>query len=618
MRENLFKYKLTYLIITSLFFLKLNAQSNTWVVNAPCQGIFKVYNPFKNGSLNKVAFFNEKVAYYSQSINDTLWFYAPETGIYYLNQQLIDIKLPTKSPSLLLNKKNKYIWKLENTLSTNHWFTDICTKSNPSIFKVSNNYIIKGNINLSFNLHSFDSNTKFTISINGEKRDLKFYKQGDNNFKLNYTGEISTIKIEPLHSLKKIGIYSLKLTTHSELININNKFSITTDLKKLQPNITYFQFEQNTLTPIKDFEKISFSSPVYFQQTKNIPLLKTNFVEYPDTSKCDYLIISADDFINEAILLEDDLKKLHHNFTFKVQVTSKIYNFNHSSIANPLIIKQYISKVNPKYVLLIGDYAQKNFTPLTQIPTYIYRQKKFNVAIETDYWFSYNDNPYSPVRAVGRIPINSKDELTTYINKLKLYLNNQNNYNPSLLYDDYGIISKLPKSKHSIIHKKGKANERNFLSKTFGFVFGTKKMTKIINRKKPTSVVYVGHASIKGWSNNKKIRLHHLKSLKPNCIYTQIDFCCNTGRFAFPKSEGIMEKAIRLPNRGPITAITPTGYLLLQSIPHYAKAFYHQNHKKSIGFILNDLKEELLNNNTMTIDEAFALNILGIPSLKAY
>ncbi|NOY58624.1 MAG: type IX secretion system sortase PorU [Calditrichaeota bacterium] len=192
---------------------------------------------------------------------------------------------------------------------------------------------------------------------------------------------------------------------------------------------------------------ISFRDSVaYDQERQYIALEPENFKEITDilpasnpfsnlrltSNAADYVIITHESLNGHALQLlaqhRSNPKYWPHKGTAKVKIvtTNEIYDEFSWGLFDPTAIRNFLKyayenwSTAPSYVLLVGDacYDMKNHnggSPFTFVPT-------FEDALRaTDDWFVCLDGDRTMDMLIGRLPVQSKDELDIVIGKIINY-----------------------------------------------------------------------------------------------------------------------------------------------------------------------------------------------------
>jgi len=154
----------------------------------------------------------------------------------------------------------------------------------------------------------------------------------------------------------------------------------------------------------------------------------------------DYIIITYDDFYQQAM----QLKSLRENWNPEERLATEVVKISEVmdefawGLNDPVAIRDFlVSAYNrwnqPRYVLLLGDghYDYRNLLKhngLNPIPPYETADRSENDTRATDDWFTYLRGERAGMQmAIGRMPVQSMEEATAFVNKTIAY---ETNYEP--------------------------------------------------------------------------------------------------------------------------------------------------------------------------------------------
>ncbi|KGL59127.1 C25 family cysteine peptidase [Polaribacter sp. Hel1_85] len=408
-----------------------------------------------------------------------------------------------------------------------------------------------------------------------------------------------------------VGIESIKINSYADNeIALNQKFekytfSLPKTIKEINEHYYYFTFKKNKLESVT---KNDIISNLILQ--KKIDIEEVNLIDviYPSYKKVDFLVLYNKEFKNNLKELKLILKRISPNLSFNFIDVQSIYNKYFYSTADSKALKEYLHYIKPKHVLLVGDANIKENKD-NLIPTFYYNQFKGNTRIETDYIYTYKNDPASPIFNISRLPFKTSLELDNYIKKATSFLNTSNKSN-YVIYDDISVLNDINK-KDKVTYTSYK--KQNALKKFLSFNF----IPSYINENKVNmkTFQFTGHASFSGWSDNKKVELPDMEALANNNLFILIDLSCWTGTFAYHKRNSFSENLLNLKNKGSVTSLSVSGYSQISNYKHIT-SYLLKNRNKPLGAVITKMKKELFKNNELTLDDIHAYNLFGIPTLK--
>lgn len=204
----------------------------------------------------------------------------------------------------------------------------------------------------------------------------------------------------------------------------------TGKLKEGKNSLTIKNFSKNSL--YLNWIEVNYSLKeykIYFQNaSKVLPDVPSSLKE--DLNGCEYLIITLKKFLRDLSPLIKHRES--QGLKCKIVNVGDIYDeFNFGNFS-PVAIKDFIKyayenwkEPKIKYVLLVGDaigdvdWIKEDVIPCYMIKTLVGGETA------TDNWFVDFDEDSIPEVAIGRIPVNSKKELKTVINKIINYEKNK-------------------------------------------------------------------------------------------------------------------------------------------------------------------------------------------------
>lgn len=378
-----------------------------------------------------------------------------------------------------------------------------------------------------------------------------------------------------------------------------------------------------------DTNTTSTEQKIKSEEQINTSLLITN--ESMDSSGCDYLIITHENFVNAALKLAeyrrvselDDVEdpKVITTRTIDSLINGNInINIQTETIKNFIINTQQNWQKKPKYTVLFSDHRIKPHL-YTGIPNP-------DSALGADHFYAdLNDSGYYDI-ILGRVPVSTVEEAEGYVSKIKSFELNHPKDLLTITDDkwngDHTDMINFDQFKNELfIHLDSlsefqlKINEFNFTDfNTNDSIKLTTEQREIANKalidslnRKNQVITYYGHAAPEMIADNI---FTYYDVEKINTIDFWISLGCHTNYF---KSEDSFAKALlRNPNGGAVGVIG--SYLLNYSgfgqrnINNFFYQLYHNPENHSMG----DAFFKIIPDNRRAVP-GYTLMYLGDPAI---
>jgi hypothetical protein len=223
----------------------------------------------------------------------------------------------------------------------------------------------------------------------------------------------------------KIGVSKIINGRVDYFKDVNNfsSYRLTIQDEIFDPDVEYVALTEN--------EK---KKPLYIEEFKPWKNDNPDLSLLDNSNAADYLIITDDLFYNNCL----QLKSLKEDKGLRVEVVTveNIYDVFNCGVKSPIAIKDFLEyacqnwdQTYPlNYVVLVGDgsYDYKGrIKPGSDIvPTIMYETDTFGFA-SADYWYSLiSGDDYIPDLIISRIPVNTNQQLSDYLDKIENYENN--------------------------------------------------------------------------------------------------------------------------------------------------------------------------------------------------
>lgn len=602
-------YKNTLLFFAFAFLQNLYG-NEAYYFQVNSEGIYKIKVP---GDLVKSNIFLSFNKYTYEVFKDSKYAYVfcPKKGIYQISSSKSHLsKVNNIIFKDVIKTKKYYRYSLPNSMNTSHWFLDIVSEN-----KVFERKIYKGiskkydEIYVKIKLYNFkNSKAPILVEINGKEKHYTLNYNGDKTILVPITSSKKYFNIKITSFFHDVGIESISIdSSKDKKILHENKFEKYVFTEKQKINELYKNYSYGTIIDNKfiKVEKGLSVSNLVIQKTDSIEEIKIFPAPLAKEDLTDFIIVYNSTIFNNKDLnaLNKLLNKINPKLGYKFIDAQHIYNSYSISEPSSIAIKKYLHKINPKYVLFLGDASDRE-DENNIIPTFYYIQDKDFTRIETDYIYTYINNPENPKFSIGRLPFKTSSELSFFIQKVLkfLELQEQKKY---IIYDDISLIKNPLSVKYTSYEK------QNSLKKYLGL----NTIPDYINSEKPTLFQFIGHASYSGWSNNKKVNIDDMNSINIGNLFLVLDLSCWTGTFSHYKKNCFAEDLIKMKDKGSVTSISASGYTKINNYENITEYFI-KNRGNEIGLTLTKMKKELFNKNKISIDDIHAYNLLGIPTLE--
>lgn len=344
-------------------------------------------------------------------------------------------------------------------------------------------------------------------------------------------------------------------------------------------------------------------------------------------SKTEYLILSPAEFTNGAVALGKFRSEGSAISTLATTVVNvdDVYRLYTGGAASPVALRNYIAyaySVCPdlKYVLLIGsghfDYRGKvsklgpNYLPPFEMEDNV--TEDFFAVLDSGETVRYG--LYDLDVSVGRLPVSSAGELSSYVEKAKDYEGvgrfDHSSWRTNILLtaDDAKNGTVLDVSKHTETQE-NLAKSIDSLSKSLNFRWNQKKvylldyeedaagqkrgatddLLNILNQG-ALLTVYFGHGSKTDWASEGLLKPSYLSKISNTSRYTILNsYSCLVGRFDEGNKRSLSEEFLLASSKGSIASVGSS-----------RESFASFNEKLARNFIFN-----MLANDGIAVGEAF-------------
>jgi hypothetical protein len=526
---------------------------------------------------------------------------------------------------------NHYMLAVPNTTNETHWFhTIILPGDDYEEHLYTGRHIRRKQQDMYVSLYNFFSiSAKVQIELNDQHKEIELSGQSEKriHFTIESPKESNTIRIRSENS--KIGIIQYEFSVMDQQLSYQEEFS---KYKFSQPNIispryrknvseasiqyyieqfAHFAYRSGELMAIDLLDTISTFNNLLIQRRRSIKDLDLKQIEYPSLDSGDYLVIYHETFEALVPALVSVLEQVSPGDSIKAIDVQKIYNKYSKSSISSQAIKQYISQLGVKKVLLIGDARPIPGLEGNLVPTFYQKDLLSGVRYATDFPYSYTSNPTNPMVQVSRIPAKSANELFIYLDKVRKFLNQDQRNSTTLIFDDVSLFSPTEVADTNLIHYEISKSE--LITET---LFKHRSILEI-NKVEPYLIYYTGHGSLIGWSRRSKIGSRDFSLLEKDKYFILIDLSCSTGAFSSNNLDCFSEKLLFMPEKGPVTILSATTNTRISAYKSIWRYFQDRAASDAgISDLSNNMKKQLFKTGKMNLMEIHAFNVLGIPDLR--
>ncbi|MBN1216131.1 MAG: hypothetical protein JXA99_11910, partial [Candidatus Lokiarchaeota archaeon] len=538
--------------------------------------------------------------YFISGIGDTIEFY---TSIIHFNndKNLFTVNTETQNQNPLW--LNTDIWaegslRENNKISKDFYTNNLLFDKTASIYyKIVSVSAIPPPHKVTLYLNTItkiDSQNVFTNDrrLIGNIFSSSFLKEGKNTITL-LNRDNDTIAPPPMNDINQIVYdwyeveYSRKLSALEDSLKFKFKYDFNSGFKNIKisnvqsNNILIYQISpqlKKINAYIKENDKLLFTDtleigkeyflcsdnnyfkPKFYQINKFVNLRDNNI-------EGEYIIITNKifgsavgnyiNFIKNNYLSEET----NQSITAKVIYVDDIYNEFGYGYPTPESIKEFlkIAYINwqspkPKYLFLIGsanyyyklekpDFINKNLVPSFGYPV-------------SDTWYCIWDelNPYIPQMYVGRLPIQTNQEIENYLSKHNDYINQKyTEFNKKMILFSGGLNDferNLMKNVNEQIQVNSVNRPLSLISTLFyntgipNQSFGPYPVSYVRDEIEKGGILinYIGHSAMNTWDNTITDPAMLNNNLNKSSLIT--DFGCATNKFAEPNAKSFSTLAV--------------------------------------------------------------------------
>lgn len=362
-------------------------------------------------------------------------------------------------------------------------------------------------------------------------------------------------------------------------------------------------------------------------------------------NRVDYIIVTAEALLGVKEEIYDYANFWSTRFSVDLNFTEDLYNSFSYGVPHPLAIRHYCkylldnaSSRKPQYLLLLGRGYDNAYNRGTAYNSLKPHQKKNHVPT---FGTPVSDNLFTagldgtklePAIATGRVPADFPEEIGAYLDKLKAYVNSNDDYqewHKNVLHLSGGVST----AQAFVIKNKLMQLEKYPLKSTFaGFVrsysraagssvdvnFRTSIMNNINNG--VNLVTFLGHGSLSVTDIDVGDPEDYLNEGKyPICYFNG----CQVGNPCLPVNTlGLSERMFRARKKGAVAFIGQTSlselYTVSDQMEHFYKSYFDSNSKKGIGDVMKATIKTFQSGSQLNKITNQQLFLQGDPALPVY
>jgi hypothetical protein len=358
-----------------------------------------------------------------------------------------------------------------------------------------------------------------------------------------------------------------------------------------------------------------------------------------------YLIVTPEVFYQASIEFAD--YRAATGYTTSVVKVEDLYNEFTYGIPFPLAVKSYLSYLLstyenlPEYMLLIGDghWNLENSAFYPPTPNFLLPNLAW-----VDPWQGevdsanllatvVGDDPLADL-SIGRLPVNSEEELRSYLEKIKTNdAHTGENWQSRYLFiadntpDSAGdfvtmsddIIETYIEPDSSLIADKIYVDDYcDQPSTSTPCPAVNHAITSTLNNTGSLIINYIGHGSISRWAHEQIFINSDIESLDNSPMYPIVlSMTCLDGYWIYPGQTSLMEEMVRAQNKGAVGSFSPTGLGVATGHDVLHRGFYNSlliNDQWLLGLAADAAKLSLFNAG-YSYDLIHTFTVFGDPTL---
>lgn len=538
-------------------------------------------------------------------------------------------KATKQSPKFSISLNNESLGNISIGVSSSGYGTK--ARSNTTVYQKA--------------ITSSSASFKFTYNNNGDA-DSKGYL---NYIGINYLRKLrlsgSQLTFSSFESLKQNeSKFSIENASNSIVWEITNPIQVSKQVTTLENSMLNFNATTDVLKRFVVFTANNLTSPTSIGKVENQNL-------HGMTDVPTMLIVTHSDFLGIA---QDfaDYKTKEKGILTKVVLVNQIYNEFSSGAQDITAIRDmakmlYDRNANFKYLLLFGDasYDYKNrikentnyvptyqaYESMDDIKTYA-SDDYFGFLEDTEGRWSESGGNHTLDIGVGRFPIQTVEQATGIINKIKNYHNKElygNWKNEITLVADDGDDNLHMKDANSLASDINQKFSQYNINKIYLDAFvqtssaqgeTSKTASEEINRQldRGTFIVnYTGHGGEIGWTQEQILTVPQINGWTNKQLPLFVTATCEFGRYDDPVRISGAEYTLINPNGGAIAIISTTRPVYASSNKQLNDEFYKAVFLPNKDGSMPTLGEVMIATKNNSLNGVYNRNfsLLGDPSL---
>jgi hypothetical protein len=334
---------------------------------------------------------------------------------------------------------------------------------------------------------------------------------------------------------------------------------------------------QFTITPTAD-STYAWIPENQFLTVTNVQTVLDTYLPIP-SQPFDYLVIAPKNF-HQSLTPLIDLRR-EQGLATLMGSPQQIYDANNAGTPSVISIQKFIqsiAQIEPgqlKYLLLVGDYTYdmvdyQEF--IGYVPSFFISTGLYGETI-SDFPFTDLNADLVPDLSVGRIPANTSEQVTAWVEKVILYERSiPSDWNHIITISDPSDTNFTVFADSFLIPFMGEYQTQLYNAP------GLHEIQEIF-QSSYALVTYFGHGSIDLWGKEKILSIPMLSELsKSPAPPILISFSCLNGYFVHPERTSLAEGLLFHPGGGAIGIFAPTGQTLME------------DHEKLLQFLQNKLQ----------------------------
>jgi hypothetical protein len=286
----------------------------------------------------------------------------------------------------------------------------------------------------------------------------------------------------------------------------------------------------------------------------------------------DYIIIAHNRFLSGIAPLANHRRQ--GGLEVLVVDVEDIYDAFTHGVEDPLAIKEFLAFAyetwdpRPQYVLLVGDasvdFKNTNGTPMRNyIPTHLFETGRLGQTPSDNWFVSLNDGDCLPEMHIGRIAVQTEEELQGVIRKIIRYEStpSQDPWTRKVLFvaDNRRNWERVNEGLAGVVEPLGFETSTVFLSYYDSTEAATTDLIGKLNV--GASIVnYVGHGALDNWAGEFLFDSDHVKLLNnARRLPFVAAYTCLNGYFVYFGRPSLAEALLNAEDKGAVALWAPTG-----------------------------------------------------------